>query len=122
MRVRSNRPGIEAQAFISISRMALPMVALARFPGPNRLPLELMSNSREIGPLTMTRTAAPPWLDDGAIRLNSLVSMASVAAMTTGKYSGRQPAITALAATFATLISLRRSGTAPSTSSAGRCA
>ena len=30
----SNRPGIEAQAFIIIRRVALPIVAFALFPGP----------------------------------------------------------------------------------------
>ena len=64
--------------------------------------------------------AAPPRLDDGPMRLNAGSSIASAVANTTGKYSGLQPAITALAATFPTVTSRRRSGRPPMTSSAGR--
>ena len=45
--------------------------------------------------------------------------MASVAVSTTGMYSGRQPAITALAAILPTVISRRRSGRSPITSPDG---
>ena len=45
--------------------MARPMVELARLPGPKRLLRELMPSSPTTGPLTITKTAAPPMLDDG---------------------------------------------------------
>ncbi len=45
---------------------------------------------------------------------------ASSAASTTGMASGRQPAITALTATFSTVASAQRGGTWPITSAAGR--
>ena len=45
-----------------MSRIARPMVALARFPGPNTLPAEFMPKSRTAGPLTMTTGAEPPVL------------------------------------------------------------
>ena len=118
--VRSNSPGMDAHAFIRMRRIARPMVALARLPGPNRFAPEFMPISSATGPLTITSTAAPPWLDEGAMRLNSGSSIASVAASTTGKYSGRQPAMTAFAAVLATVTSRLRSGIEPRTSSAGR--
>ena len=96
--------------------MARPMVALARLPGPNRLLRELMFSSRTTGPWTMVRMPEPPMLEDGPTRLKTGSSMASVAVITTGMYSGRQPAMTALAATLPTVISRRRSGSSPMTS------
>ena len=110
MTLRSKTPGIAAQAFIRIKRTARPMVALARLPGPNRLFLELMFSSFAAGPFTMDNIAEPPMLEDGPTRLNMGSNIASVAASTTGMYSGRHPAITALAATLPTVISRRRSG------------
>ena len=56
-----------------------------------------------IGPFTTSTGDAPmvvaltPWM------LNSLVQMASMAAITTGRCSGRQPASTALMAIFSTV-------------------
>jgi hypothetical protein len=87
----SNRPGMDAHAFMRINRIALPMVALARFPGPNKLSRQLMPSSSTMGPLTMSKIDAPPLLEEGAMRVNAFSSMASVAAITTGRYSGRQP-------------------------------
>ncbi len=55
--------------------------------------------------------ASSPWA------LNSAVQAASTAASTTGRYSGRQPAITALTATFSTVQSTRSGGTTATTSS-----
>ena len=52
--------------------------------------------------------------------LNSSVQAASTAASTTGRYSGRQPAITALTATFSTVHSTRSGGTTATTSSGAR--
>ena len=113
MTLRSKRPGMAAQAFIRIRRMARPIVPLARLPGPKRLLRLLRPICPATGPLTMTSTAAPPILDDGPTRLNTGSSIASAAARMTGKYSGRQPAITALAAAFSTVMTRRRSGSSP---------
>ena len=52
--------------------------------------------------------------------LNSSVHAASTAASTTGMYSGLQPAITALIATFSTVHSTRSGGTIATTSSGSR--
>ena len=52
--------------------------------------------------------------------LNASVQAPSSAANTTGRYSGLQPAITALIATFSTLHSTRSGGTIATTSSAAR--
>ena len=116
--LRSNKPGMAAQAFMRIRRTARPIVAFERLPGPNRLLRELTPSSRATGPFTITMMPEPPRLDDGPTRLNFGSSIASAAAKTTGMYSGRHPAITAFAATFSTLISRRRSGSSPTISSA----
>src|SRR5262249_24325610 len=59
----------------------------------------LMPSRPAIGPLTMTTGAAPPVVHAVEPTWNSGWSTARTLASTTGKYSGRQPAITALAAT-----------------------
>ena len=53
--------------------------------------------------------------------LNSSVQVASTAAITTGRYPGRQPAMTALTATFSTVHSTRFGGTIATTSPGRRC-
>ena len=50
--------------------------------------------------------------------LNSSVQIASIAAITHGRYSGKQPAITALIAIFS-IVSSTRSGGASTTTSCG---
>src|ERR671929_18814 len=52
--------------------------------------------------------------------LNVSVQAASTAASTTGRYSGRQPASTALMATFSTVHSTRSGGTTATTSAGAR--
>jgi hypothetical protein len=52
--------------------------------------------------------------------LNASVHTASTAASTTGRYSGRQPAITALIATFSTVAGARSGGTIATTSLGSR--
>ena len=111
----SNNPGIAAQAFMRINRMLLPIVALARLPGPKRLFLEFNPIFCTIGPLKIKSIPAPPKLEDGPIRLNLGSNIASVAAITAGKCSGRHPAITAFAATLSNVMSRRRSGISPIT-------
>ena len=110
-------PGVAPPRFISTSRSARPMVALARWPGPKRLAPELISNCCAICPLTMISGAAPPVLAVEAWGLTRSLVVASTAAMTTGAYAGRQPAMTALMAIFSAVITLFRCGMAPTMSS-----
>ena len=79
-----------------------------------------MAIRRRIGPFTITTgptgivVASTPWM------LNSSVQIASTAASTTGRYSGKQPAITALIATFSTVAGARSGATIATTSSGAR--
>ena len=59
-----------------------------------------MPSSLAIGPLTISTWPAPPVVTALPPRLNSSRSAAFIEATTTGKYSGRQPAITAFTASF----------------------
>ena len=99
---------------------ARPMVRLARLPWPMALPPAFMPMALVPGPLQMMTgptgmvVASTPWM------LNSSVQMASTAAITQGRYSGLQPAITALMAIFSTVTSTRSGGTTATTSSAAR--
>ena len=92
-----------------------PIVALARTPGPKRLPLPLSSRRAPIGPLTITISAEPPVLVAGPCSMNAGSPMASSAAPTTGKYSGRHPAMTALIAAFSAVTARSRTGSYSST-------
>src|SRR5262249_55489429 len=95
------------------------MVALARTPGPKRLPPECRPIASRRGPLTMTMRAAPPVLVAGPWSLKSGSPMAERAAPTTGKYSGRHPAITALMAACQAVTARARTGSWRRTSAAG---
>ena len=95
----------------STSCSARPIVALARLPWPSTLTPLFMPIARrdrpvddDTGPLKQVVASRP-------CMLNSSVQAASTAASTTGRYSGRQPAITALIATFSTVHSTRSGGT-----------
>ena len=116
----SSSPGTAPVAFICIRRMALPMVALARLPGPKTLTPEFMPISRATGPLTTTRMAAPIVLTEMACRLNWGSVMALTTATTTGKCSGRQPAMTALMAAFSAVTTRALVGSVPRISDGGR--
>ena len=110
------RPGM-ARVALSISpmikpatlrtnrRSARPIVALARYPGPKQPESPLMPSCSAMGPLTITTGAAPPVVAWHPARLNGVCKAALTQATTTGKYSGRQPAITALIATFSMVTS-----------------
>src|SRR5262249_3256660 len=104
----------------TMSRRARPMVALARHPGPNRPRPQLMSSAARAGPLTMNSgewkvaVAETPW------RSKASSLMPSTPAMTTGMYSGRQPAITALMAIFSTVARPKLGGTKAISSVASR--
>jgi transposase InsO family protein len=96
------------------------MVALARQPGPNTPAPELMSSLARIGPFTITSGATASVVPETPSRQKRSSHIASTAATTTGRYSGRQPAITALTATFWTVARPNRGGTSAITSSDGR--
>src|SRR5437870_2470952 len=99
---------------VMISRVARPIVALARKPGPNKFPRALTPISRPTGPLTMSTGLAGfvvPWMP---YRLNCLLRIAFTAVTITGKYSGLHPAITALTASVAIVASPQRGGIGPS--------
>jgi hypothetical protein len=86
------------KALRTIRPMARGMVALGRKPGPKTPPPELKPSSWRTGPLT-TIIGAGPLVDcqPPPRAARSRIS-ASNAASTTGKYSGRQPAMAAFTA------------------------
>src|SRR5689334_15519651 len=115
----SSTPGWQPRPFSSTSRRARPMVALARTPGPKRFPPPCRPIASRTGPLTITMSAAPPVLVAGPWSVNAGSPMARSAAPTTGKYSGRQPAMTALIAACHAVTARSRTGSWSSTASAG---
>src|SRR5262249_32519042 len=117
---RSISPGRPPPTLRTTSCNARPMVALARLPWPRALIPEFIPIARATGPFTMTTgpekyvVASSPWT------LNSSVHAASTVVSTTGRYSGLQPAMTALMATFSTEHSTRSGGTTATRSSGAR--
>jgi len=90
---------------------------LARLPWPSALIPEFIPIARVIGPLTI-RIGPPEQVVQRrpcSVAIGS--SAASSAANKIGMYSGLQPAITALMATFSTVHGARLGGTRPTTSS-----
>src|SRR5687768_16727059 len=81
------------------SPQARPMVELAWLYGPIAPMPEFILTSWRIGPLTMAM-AEVELVDDPRA-----VTPVEARARTTGRYSGRQPAMTALTATFSTVTS-----------------
>ncbi len=118
---RSTPPVVAPPTLRMISRSARPMVALARFPAPKAPKPPFSPILSTIGPFTTMTVAAPivvavtPWT------LNSSVQTASTAAITTGRYSGLHPAITALIAIFSTVAMPMFGGTVAITSCGSRC-
>ncbi len=96
-------PGFAPPRFTHTSLTARPIVALARQPGPNTPAPELISSSARIGPLTITSGDGAFVVADTPCRSNASSQIASIAASTTGRYSGRHPAMTALIAIFSTV-------------------
>src|SRR5436190_9613078 len=109
---RSISPGLAPATLSSISPSARPIVALACQPWPKQLEPQLMSSSLRIGPLTMTIGAQECVVASVPCRLYSGSSTPRIAAVATGKYSGLQPAMTALAARACTVGMTWRGGTA----------
>ena len=58
----SEMPGIIWKTFITIRRIARPIVAFARLPGPKTFPALFMPRSVTAGPLTTRSCAEPPVL------------------------------------------------------------
>ena len=96
------------------------MVRFARLPWPNTFMPLFMPMARVPGPLqTITGptgmvVANTPWM------LKVSLHTASTPAITHGRYSGLQPAITALMAIFSTVTSTRSGGTTATTSEGAR--
>ena len=90
-----------------------PMTAVARSLLPNALKVPLAPSSRRIGPFRTTSTAQPPVLAVAPCIRNSSCIIAIQAVTTTGKCIGRQPAMTALIASFSAVIARPRTGSMP---------
>jgi hypothetical protein len=103
--------------FVMINRSALPMVALARHPWPSALAPQLISRLLRHGPLTTMTGATLPVVVCTPSRLKPGLSTPFTAAMTSGKYSGKQPAITAFAAIFSMAATPFNGGITPSAKS-----
>src|SRR3954469_19936935 len=111
---RSSRPGAPPPVSVTTSLSARPIVRFAREPGPST-PIPLLTPiASRIGPLTITSCPAGWVVTAWPLRLNAGSSAAATAARTTGKYSGRQPASTAHAATRSSVASPMPGGTSPS--------
>ena len=75
--------------------------------------------SWRIGPFSTTSTAQPPVLAVAPCSRNGSCIIAVHAVTTTGKCIGRQPAITALIASFSAVIASPRTGSMPISWSGG---
>ena len=107
-------PGRMSSKLISASRSARPMTAVARSLLASALKVELAPISRRTGPSMMTRMAHPPVLDVTPWEKKLLLHhIACQAVATTGKCIGRQPAMTALMASFSAVIGCARTGSIP---------
>src|SRR6266550_2257766 len=113
-------PGLAPPRLTHTSRTARPMVALARQPGPKTPAAQLTPSFPRTGPLITTSGVGALVVAETPCRSNAGSQMASTAAMTTGRYSGRQPAITALIAIFSTVAGAHSGGIEPITSCGSR--
>src|SRR5437899_4758416 len=96
-------PGPTRPRLTQIRRSARPIVAFARQPGPSAPAAELMSSAVRAGPLTTKTGATASVVPDTPTRLKPSPQSASTPAITAGRYSGRQPAITAFTAIRSTV-------------------
>jgi hypothetical protein len=96
------------------------MVELARLPWPKTFFPEFMPMARRTGPFTTITGPEGIVVASSPCMLNSSVQTASTAARTTGRNSGRQPAMTAFTATFSTVQGARSGGTTATTWSGAR--
>jgi hypothetical protein len=102
--------------FNKINLMARPIVALARQQGPNAPDLLFIFSFLAIGPLTIMSGATGCVVGCISASRNFSSAIASIAAIITGMYSGRQPAMTALIAIFSTVASPQHGGIVATTS------
>src|SRR3984957_7650066 len=116
----SSACGRSPNALIEPSRMARPIVALARNPEPYRLPRELSPIAVRTGPFTTVNGAVPVVACQSARDTPPSPRNESQAASTTGKYDGRQPARAALIAASRTVSARFRCGRAMTTSDGAR--
>ena len=100
-----------------MSCSARPIVALARLPWPSALTPLFMPIALAAGPLMITSGPEKCVVQSRPCSTNSGSSAASSTPSTTGMYSGLQPAITALIATFSTVQGARLGGIRPTISS-----
>ena len=80
----SRPPGTPPPTLSSTRRIALPIVALARLPGPKRLQPAFIPTACRIGPLTMTSGAAMCVVACMPFRLKCGLHIATSADRTTG--------------------------------------
>ena len=99
--------------------MARPIAAVARSLLPNALKPPLAPISSRIGPFSTISTAQPPVLAVAPCARNGSCIIAVQAVTTTGKCIGRQPAITALTASFSAVTARPRTGSTPISWSGG---
>ena len=100
---RSVPPGSAPPMLRTANRTARPMVAFALDPWPSADIRTFSPIRSRMGPLMIMTGDAPMVVANTPWQLNSSVHMASIAAITTGKYSGRHPARTAFTAIFSTV-------------------
>ena len=112
-------PGRTSIRLIRQSRMARPITAVARSLLPSALKPPLAPSSSRIGPFSTTSTAQPPVLAVAPCIRKSSCIIAVQAVRTTGKCIGRQPAITALIASFSAVTASPRTGSMPISWSGG---
>src|SRR5262245_47162740 len=117
---RSVSPGYPPPTVIRIKRIARPMVALLRKPGPKTPESQLTFRDFRIGPLSRSAGPTCPSVVCTPLRLKRASRIASTAAIITGRYSGTQPAITALIAIFSIEHGAHFGGIGPITSSGWR--
>ena len=117
---RSTPPGRPPPTFRTTSWSARPIVELARFPWPRAFTPEFIPILRVPGPLQTTTGPTGMVVASNPCMLNWSVQTASTAVSTHGRYSGRQPAMTAAIATFSTVTATRSGGTVATISSGVR--
>ena len=98
---------------MSERRRLRPIAVDARSLEASALKVASMPMSWVIGPLTTTSTAQPPVLAVAPCSRKGSCNIAVKAVTTTGKCIGRQPAITALIASFSAVTARARTGSTP---------
>ena len=118
---RSISPGHARPTFCRIRRTARPIVAFAQAPCPRQFIPLFTPSTPAAGPLTITHTATGLVVAWIACRLNSGAAIPSTAASSKGRYSGSQPARTALIAMRSTVAAPKPGAMRATTSWRARC-